>query len=1176
MSKFYIPLLFCFNFFSFAQVGFQPHTVIDSSYGYSQPQKITIADIDGDSFPDVVVGSSGKISWQKNLDGTGNFSKTKTVANNTYSINSIAVAEIDGDGFQDVVYSIWNGSQSLAFWVKNIDGLGTFSSPTAITTTGSYGSQLQVVDWDNDNDMDVICSSSSGISLFKNNGTGTFTTSTILSNSSAFHITDLNNDNLMDIVRVNGYLLQAYEQNTNGTLSLLETMDSFAQTSRIFSGDVDGDGDIDILTIFENGGSERRIKWYQNTNGLGTFANNVILVNLPNLTVTSSNDQKKLEMTDLDGDNKLDILFMESNTTKIAWYKNMTGTTFGSEQIISTNAESVWDIASIDLNNNGTKDILAATYKNGDISLYKNTNNLGSFSAPTRISYYVLFPNNVDVGDIDGDGIKDILSSSNGDNKLAWYKNVSGTGTFTQPQQIISNMTTQARNGYLRDMDGDGDLDVVATYFFDDTIDVYKILWFKNDGNGVFTTENTIYTGTADLYYITPVDIDSDGDIDIVAVLNTTNLMVLRNNGNGTFQSQQLYNFPTASFSYITIDDIDGDGDLDVINANSNKFGWYENTNGLGNFTIEHIIPETSSFTKRIYTSDLDGDGDKDIVYIYRGQNKIGWYENTDGQGTFGPATVIATVTKALSLTMYDVDGDGDNDIVCDAEQGDRLRWFKNNGDGTFETPFAITNELLRMSSIVVADMNADGLLDFVTSSFDDSKIAWFENLGLLQNKIQGTVRTDIAANGCTNNATIVPNLLVSTTKGSTTFSTFTNNDGNYLLYANEDEYTTTIESPLLQYEPNPLSHVTNFVGINQTEQLNFCMQPTTLFDELEINMYKLDEARPGFQAKYRIHIKNNGTTSGTGTLSVTYNNGKFSFITASQSIESQTANTLTFAFNNVLPFQTTTIDLTFLVATIPSVTIGESVSFITNINGNTNDIVQSNNTYTLQQTIVGSYDPNDITVLEGSQIPVENIDEYLHYIIRYQNTGNFYAERVRVENILDDKLDWSTFQLESFSHSNRVEIKDGNQVSFIFNAIYLASSDVDEEGSKGYIAYKIKPKSTAALGDIFNNTANIFFDFNPPIVTNTVTTEVVDTTLQTPDFSVDDIKIFPNPTKSIVTINTDQMVTKVEIYNQVGQVVFNGNAVYEINVSNFMNGIYFLRITNNYNQVITKKIVKN
>ena len=74
----------------------------------------------------------------------------------------------------------------------------------------------------------------------------------------------------------------------------------------------------------------------------------------------------------------------------------------------------------------------------------------------------------------------------------------------------------------------------------------------------------------------------------------------------------------------------------------------------------------------------------------------------------------------------------------------------------------------------------------------------------------------------------------------------------------------------------------------------------------------------------------------------------------------------------------------------------------------------------------MGAYDPNDIQVVEGPEIAFEDVDNYLHYIIRFQNTGNFYAQKVVVTNELDDKLDWTTFQLESYSHPIRVELLNG------------------------------------------------------------------------------------------------------------------------------------------------------
>ncbi len=162
-------------------------------------------------------------------------------------------------------------------------------------------------------------------------------------------------------------------------------------------------------------------------------------------------------------------------------------------------------------------------------------------------------------------------------------------------------------------------------------------------------------------------------------------------------------------------------------------------------------------------------------------------------------------------------------------------------------------------------------------------------------------------------------------------------------------------------------------------------------------------------------------------------------------------------------------------------------------VNPISGDETEDDNVFTLEQTVIGSYDPNDITVLEGDEIFIEDASKYIHYLIRFQNTGTASAIFVRVEHILDEKLDWTTMQLESLSHTGRVQITDGSNVEFNFNNINLPDSTTDEPNSHGYIAFKIKPKTDIEVGDVFNAVAGIYFDFNPPIVTNIATTEIVE-----------------------------------------------------------------------------------
>lgn len=1158
-----------------AQVGMQQRVVIDSTFGTPNPQRVAVGDIDGDSYPDILVGGAGKLAWHKNNDGFGNFSGTKTVEPNLFSFNSVAIADMDNDSFPDVVYSTWSSNQAKVSWQKNLDGLGTFGPAIQINTNTNFLMKVEVMDFDNDSDNDIVLNSFSNIILLRNNGTGTFTTSNLFGACNGFHITDVNGDNLMDVIYVTTYDLFAYKQNANGTFSLLENMDSFAQTTRIYSGDVDGDGDTDILTIFENGGSQRRVKWYQNTNGLGVFAANQVLVNLPNLSVTSNIDTKMLQLTDLDGDGRKDILFSESNTNKIAWYKNLTNTTFGTEQVMTTNSLNVREIVGEDMNGDNTKDIVSVSYNDGNVAWYQNISGIGTFSPAKMVSYYAHFVNHIDVGDINGDGTPDILSTSHGDRKVAWYNNTNGLGDFSQPQQLISNTVNGTRNAYLRDMDGDGDLDALYTYYLDENVDVFNIRWRANNGSGVFTTETTIFSGAVDLFRIVPCDIDNDNDTDIVAVLNTTTLLLLKNNGNGTFAPQQLFTFPVGNLGYIVVEDVDGDGDLDVISSGTNKFAWYENTNGQGDLSVERLIPLTNQSSRVLNTVDLDGDGDKDILFINRTPNRIGWFENTDGNGTFGPEIILATVTKPLSILAFDIDNDGDQDIVCDAEQGIRLRWFENNGDTTFTNSYEITSIIGRVNRMITYDMDADGDLDLVTSSYDDDKVAWFENLGIFRNIIQGTVRVDLDANGCSEADSGVQNVLVTTSDGTHTFSSFTNENGQYTLYAGEGTYTTSITTPLSNYPSNPGEQTTTFTSQNQTETIDFCLEPSTLFDDVEVSMVPLNDARPGFEANYRIHVKNNGTNPINSELVFTYNAAKFSFLNASSSTSSQTTNSLHFTITNLLAFETKIIDVAFQVATLPTTTLGETVTFTAAAVENINDITPENNTITFNQILVGAYDPNDIRVLEGPQIAIEDADDYLHYIIRFQNTGNYFAQNVKITNELDDKLDWTTFQPESSSHDNRIEIIDGSTVNFIFNAIYLPAITQDEAASQGFISYKIKPKTDVVIGDIFSNDAAIYFDFNPPIFTNTVTTEVVEFVLSQPSFMMKELTLYPNPTQNRFTVSSTEPMEKVEVYNQLGQLVLSQKATNTIDISGLGKGVYMVRLYDQQKQVIVKKIIK-
>lgn len=142
-------------------------------------------------------------------------------------------------------------------------------------------------------------------------------------------------------------------------------------------------------------------------------------------------------------------------------------------------------------------------------------------------------------------------------------------------------------------------------------------------------------------------------------------------------------------------------------------------------------------------------------------------------------------------------------------------------------------------------------------------------------------------------------------------------------------------------------------------------------------------------------------------------------------------------------------------------VNIDDALNFTVTINPNIDDFTENDNVFELNQTVIGFFNPNDINVLEGYQILLADIDEYLHYVIRLQNTGTANAINVVVTNDLDLNLDWDTLQLENISHDNNVVIKNGNKIEFIFENINLIDSKLTSLILMDLLCIKLNQKQT-------------------------------------------------------------------------------------------------------------------
>jgi hypothetical protein len=159
-------------------------------------------------------------------------------------------------------------------------------------------------------------------------------------------------------------------------------------------------------------------------------------------------------------------------------------------------------------------------------------------------------------------------------------------------------------------------------------------------------------------------------------------------------------------------------------------------------------------------------------------------------------------------------------------------------------------------------------------------------------------------------------------------------------------------------------------------------------------------------------------------------------------------------------------------------------------------------------------------------------------------------------------RFDVSSLVPLNASHNYFTKITD-NKVEFIFENINLPFDDATNDG---YVAFKIKTLPSLVVGNTFSNTANIYFDYNFPIITNTATTTIA--ALNNPSFEFATyFSLYPNPATSELNINLKSAIEiiSIQIYNTIGQLVSvqTGNAL-KVDVSNLKTGNYFIKVNTN------------
>ena len=1091
------------------------------------------------------------------------------------------MVDFDNDGDQDMLMQTELG----IYWFNNLDGVDQFSTPLAIVDDVGVQS-VTCADFGGDGYVDVACKIdivSGDIGWFKNLGSeGQFGEFTLIENvDSEIHYLfsgDLDGDLDIDLIRIN-YDLQTItwmeNENGQGIFGIEKTIDINLNNPVIFPPvDLDGDDDLDIIASTD----EDRLVWYRNEDGLGSFSSQLVI---------DDNADKVANAipTDFDNDGDLDLLYLKSERIFLTYNEDGNGTFGDAEVLVFLVPISHFSLA--DFNVDGKTDIVF----------------VGQFKSYWVEPPYEVFTEHeiagseewgeIFVEDFNGNAAPDIIVIEDDLNSF-FYDNQIILGNEPPQKKIhISWPYFELSSQIVFDIDGDSDQDVICTHYND------EIVMYENE-DGKFVKPVVLLDWTAE--GVIYVDMNTDGDNDLL-VWSAVEVGWLENiDGMGTFDNFVVFSNQFTNIVDVEFGDLDNDGDQDVVLGalNEKQIAWYFNENGQGTFGSPIIRQLPISSPSEIELGDLDDDGDLDIIMVAKSGMDVSWLENLDGSGNysdFQDFSVNSTIDKG-SLHLIDIDNNGKLDVIGKESNFNRIRVLLNMGGGLFNS-FTMDQNIGNIN--FPSDMDQDGDIDLVVGS--SSNVFWLENQ-MIPNDTFDFIRHDFSMDGsdylfCAdldgdNDPDIVNYSRLSGGSSSSYLMWFENLIGQPAISGvcfwdeNENGELDPPEAGLFNQEvvldPNAVHSYTDDNGRYYffvvdgnyeisvipdddweltTDSLSYQI---TLDDDISFQNHfgfkpldQIVEMRPDLASgpfrcsrdvPFWLKATNDGTTILDGEVRLKLH-PELSLIESNPMPDtiiqdSLTGDSIVWFFDQLYPSHSFSSNL--ILQAPGALSVGEVFASKVDVSFSehgSSDFFDKE--YNYEPILLCSYDPNDKLVRpdrEGDE-NLTLFDEMLEYTVRFQNTGNDTAFNVTIVDYLNDNLDWSTFHVVSASHPMRTNLDESGKVEFIFEDILLPDSTTNEPASHGFVKFEINPKSGLAENTIVENSAEIYFDFNPPIFTNTiVNTFVSDITANKEIYNNPfSLIVHPNPFSGITSFSLESSYLQdyeLKLFNLLGQPVFN------------------------------------
>lgn len=1210
-----------FTSFIFGQLYFD-YPNYDKKYIYiGHEYKIPIAgDIDNDGLDELIVNTQHGFNKSIHIFDIEN-DGTLVLLEIVEDVEGHLLADMDVDGDLDLIhlsslYGVsWIETNENGFFMGdryNVPLHEVFVWPS----TGA--DNVEIFDIDSDGDVDLLVSGHSYTQIFKNNQGEFVYHQDILPRMETFSSNatpiDLDNDGDLDIIQ-NAYKTTWISYNENGIFSEAVSLSFFALD--MTAGDLDNDGDIDLGHLSEDW-SELVLRFNAGDNL--DFSDTLVIAN-----VLPGDYRRTTHFQDIDNDNDLDVLYGASLQDNTLWFRN-TNEGFIPEPspmtAIGALKADLFDCLKV----GGTleKELAAVSIANNRVYTFdykqaqSNLDLTDSYESSNNGIVETL------VSDIDNDGDKDFVVFSAINQHIAWFETTDSSGYFVE-HEVASYQHSLHRANVVADFNGDGLTDIIVSSDFKDTLaNLSTYLYFNQPETANFSEPVTVLNET--FLNVETFDADNDGDLDLVGVsYPERSYSLMENDGSGSFSSPELLyeNAPKGDYFPILSQDIDGDADLDLVlfscqnltdTTTSAQLVLLENVNNM-DFSapiVLHTFAQSEASLRDVKIHDMNGDGFEDIIYKishitpFREFFQIGILYQLETENMFAPPVVVYNNTlsdfSSEKIFIEDFDSDGDYDILIELDE-----WLENRENSIV---FAPHSTIRPIPSFSASSFRLFGSIDFDEDGDKDPifhnsyEIFWLENRSIHPYWIEGQLIADTIQNCQLDSSEFgFKDWNIIATRENRRYYTVTDSLGYFRMPVDTGQWTISSYSHPESSFWSLCNVATAFISAEgDTAFIELFSQPNAQcpFIDQTISTNRL---RPCQINTFSVELCNHGALAAEDLILEIQLDSLLYFETASHPFTIDEDSTLFFDLSplginecemvvidamvdcdSVVLFETQCIDVQVHPADlcipdssawdgstieVSGICESDSIHFhIQNISENnmispaeyrveiinddivmlmqmdsfqlnaleqltlsfpiagmgmrlsadqsfehptnsqaavivpncediTNNIVlgwglnENGNPFSEEfcLPVFASYDPNDKAAIPrgfGENSEIEK-DWPLHYTIRFQNTGNDTAFLVVLRDTLSESLDWGSLKVHGASHSYSYQLFSNGELKISFENILLPDSTTNLAGSQGFVTYSILPKTNLEIGTRIENRAGIYFDFNPPIITNTV-----------------------------------------------------------------------------------------